>query len=266
MAPMAPLALSLFPVAVCCLQPQQAAPMRLRQPPVRCSQPTAMFGRGSSQKLPQVVEECALSFKKTPEAGAVEALWRELRRCYADEDLAIQAITQNPQIINPVYTNPPSIISRSKSMLLEKMDEDRAIRIMLKNPAVLQCGSTLKNQSAEEIEAFANVCRRLIVTSGRFAWSRMLLWPNMTVRQVLDSVPSQVSSAAIILVLLAILTSILGSRMPDAEGLQQVLQVLRPLLGSIFASCFLATVASALRTQLKMRDAQNEVLRSRNFR
>ena len=84
-------------------------------------------------------QKVAVSAEKDP--AAIRALWSELKRAYGDEATAVQAVLRQPQIINPSYTDPPAVISRSKAVLVGYMGEEESIEVMLKNPALLQCGA-----------------------------------------------------------------------------------------------------------------------------
>ena len=102
----------------------------------------------------QVVVETR--FKKQYPSKDVEALWRELKAAYRSEALALQAVNQNPTILNPGYTAPPSVVGRSASALVKVLGKDEALEVMLKNPAVLQCGASLSKQPPDQIKSFAS--------------------------------------------------------------------------------------------------------------
>ena len=80
-----------------------------------------------------------------------------LKAAYGSEASALQAVQQNPTILNPAYTSPPGVVSRSKAALVEVLGEAGALEVMLKNPAVLQCGSALAGAQASEIKGFATL-------------------------------------------------------------------------------------------------------------
>ena len=84
-------------------------------------------------------------YKKYP-AEDLDALWAVLKEAYVTEADALRAVTQNPTVLNPLYTNPPELVTRSKEALVEVMGEEEALEVMLKNPAVLQCGSLRVNR------------------------------------------------------------------------------------------------------------------------
>ena len=110
----------------------------------------------SRKALPTAVQEVVdARFKKSYPAADVQALWQVLRRAYGNEDNALQAVRQNPTILNPSYTNPPGLVTRSKAALVEVLGEEEALEVMLQNPAVLQCGADLSKQPADQIKSFA---------------------------------------------------------------------------------------------------------------
>ena len=77
-----------------------------------------------------------------------------LKAAYGSEASALQAVQQNPTILNPAYTSPPGVVSRSKAALVEVLGESGALEVMLKNPAVLQCGPSLESLGAIEIAVY----------------------------------------------------------------------------------------------------------------
>ena len=110
-----------------------------------------------SMVLPRDVQVVVRTrFRKQYPPKDVEALWRELKLAYGSEALAVQAVSQNPTILNPRYTSPPSVVSRSASALVEVLGKQDALDVMLKNPAVLQCGSSLSKQPPDQIRSFAS--------------------------------------------------------------------------------------------------------------
>ena len=104
------------------------------------------------------VTEVVNGFATEKDPAAIRALWTELKRAYGDEATAVQAVLRQPQIINPSYTDPPAVISRSKAVLVEYMGEEESIEVMLKNPSVLQCGERgLREVGPDEIKGFAQI-------------------------------------------------------------------------------------------------------------
>ena len=118
-------------------------------------------GRGATapcMRLPASVQDVVdKRFQKEYPPKELDALWSVLKKAYGTEADALRAVTQNPTILNPLYTNPPEIVTRSKEALVEVMGEEEALEVMLKNPAILQCGSLLAKQPAGQIKSFANV-------------------------------------------------------------------------------------------------------------
>ena len=82
---------------------------------------------GCSSEVTEVVN----GFATEKDPAAIRALWTELKRAYGDEATAVQAVLRQPQIINPSYTDPPAVISRSKAVLVEYMGEEESIEVML---------------------------------------------------------------------------------------------------------------------------------------
>ncbi|EOD22638.1 hypothetical protein EMIHUDRAFT_239912 [Emiliania huxleyi CCMP1516] len=167
-----------------------------------------------ARSLPLEVEEVvAAAFRKQYPPAKIAALWTELKACFGSEELALQAVRENPQIINPSYTDPPKLLARSKSCLVEIMSEEEAIEVMLKNPAVLQCGLSLRSTQADEIKSFANL---------RYYGGRLV--PNPT--------------AALAVVVAALFYVVAGSYVGDVAALDTI----KPVLGFVGAGLFGATL------------------------
>ena len=115
-----------------------------------------MMALGGRSSLPPAALEVSNRFKKQYEPKQLDPIWRALRQCYGSEELALQAVSENPQILNPSYSRPERI-QASKACLVEIMGEADTLEVMLKNPAVLQCGSALAGAQASEIKGFATL-------------------------------------------------------------------------------------------------------------
>ena len=111
---------------------------------------------GGRVSLPPAALQVSSRFKKRYEPQQLAALWRVLLQTYGSEELALQAVRENPQIFNPSYSRPERI-QASKACLVEIMGEADALDVMLKNQAVLQCGSALAGAQADEIRGFATL-------------------------------------------------------------------------------------------------------------
>jgi len=111
-------------------------------------------GRGALPKEAQAIIDGR--FRAAYPQKDLDALWRVIKAAYGSEQAAMQAVKQNPTILNPAYTNPPGVVSRSKAALVEVLGEEGALKVMLKNPAVLQCGESLRVQPAGQIRSFAS--------------------------------------------------------------------------------------------------------------
>jgi hypothetical protein len=112
--------------------------------------------KASPKRLPPAMLEVAANFRKTYPTKDLELLWGALIKCYGTPARAEQAVFENPQILNPSYTFCNTMID-SKEILFEMMGKDEALDVMLKNPAVLQCGPSLDTLGPDEIKGFANI-------------------------------------------------------------------------------------------------------------
>ena len=110
------------------------------------------FGGGLPAEVQALVKA---RFRRSYPQKDVEALWAEVKRAYKSEAKALAAVSANPTILNPQYTRPPALIGRSKAALVSVLGEEEAIEVMLKNPALLQCGASLASQPAGQIKSFA---------------------------------------------------------------------------------------------------------------
>ena len=107
-------------------------------------------------RLPTEAKELTESFKKTYATRDLEILWGAMLKCYGSQEFALQAARANPTLINPSYSFCNTMLE-SKRVLLNKMDEEDALKVMLQNPAVLQCGPSLESIGPAEIKALAAV-------------------------------------------------------------------------------------------------------------
>lgn len=112
--------------------------------------------RAKPVKLPADIFEITQTFYKEYPRKDLELLWGAALKCYGSPDLARQAVLENKQIINPSYTFCNTMIA-SKEVLFNMMGKEEALDVMLKNPAVLQCGPSLDTLGPDEIKGFANI-------------------------------------------------------------------------------------------------------------
>lgn len=169
----------------------------------------------------------------------INALWAAVRRCYGDEALAIEAVRRQPYLLNPSYTWPPPLLSRSKAALVDVLgSEEETLEVMMRNPAVLQCGAPgILELGSGEIKLFANL---------RFYGSQ---------------VPPKVAAASGLGFGGLVFLSIFGAAM-DVESqakLEPLLAIAKPLLGLVFALAIegsrVAIVGSVVQGQVRKRDA-----------
>lgn len=111
----------------------------------------------SPKKLtPKMIEVTETKFKKTYDKKSLELLWGALLQIYGSVELAEKAVLANPQVLNPSYSFCNTMIV-SKNVLVDMMGTEEALEVMLKNPAVLQCGPALDTLGPDEIKGFANL-------------------------------------------------------------------------------------------------------------
>jgi len=186
-----------------------------------------------------VLEITTAKFTREYDDVEINALWDAVRRCYGEDALAVEAVRRNPYLLNPSYTWPPPLLSRSKSALVDVLgSEEETIQVMMRNPAVLQCGAPgILELGSGEIKLFANL---------RFYGSQ---------------VPPAIAAASGVGLGGLILLSIFGAAM-DAKSqaqLEPLLAIAKPLLGLVFALAIegsrVAIVGSVVQGQMRKRDA-----------
>ena len=107
-------------------------------------------------RLPPDMVEVTTKFRKVYERRDLEILWGALLKVYGTKERAAVAVLENPQILNPSYTFCNTMLA-SRDVLVDMMGKEEAMEIMLKNPAVLQCGPSLDTLGPDEIRGFANL-------------------------------------------------------------------------------------------------------------
>mgnify|MGYP007078124269 CR=1 FL=1 len=200
----------------------------------RAASPVAFFGRTGLSSVPEAVKDCLRDGGRTGQllddgeeqtTKQVASLWTALIACYGTSELALQAARQNPSILKPAYYSSATVIADSRSALIEVMgDEAAALHVMVKNPAILQCGSRLRAQTSDQIASTASL------------------------RQIVDRVPRSASLAGLLLVLLAGCANIV-LRSVDSESGAAVSAILGPLLGASGGGIFVAAAFAAAKAQ-----------------
>jgi len=107
-------------------------------------------------KLDPAASAITQTFKKDYPRKDLELLWAALLKCYGDKALALEAAYSNPQMLNPSYSFPNTMLA-SKEVLLSMMSKEEALEVMQLNPAVLQCGPSLDVLGATEIMGIARL-------------------------------------------------------------------------------------------------------------
>ena len=111
------------------------------------------------RKMPKEVIELTKTFRKEYSQRELDQLWGAMITCYGKENLAIQAAFENPQIINPSYSFVNTMVISKETLfdLFGPEGREDAMEVMLKNPAILQCGPSLDTLGPDEIKGFANI-------------------------------------------------------------------------------------------------------------
>ena len=166
-----------------------------------------------------------------------------MRRCYGTEERALEALNRQPFLLNPTYTWPPPLLSRSKAALVQVLgSEEEALEVMRKNPAVLQCGAPgILELGADEIKLFADL---------RYAGS---LVPPQTA--------AGLGIAFGLLVLLTIAANAGSSSAGDEAFFAPLLMISKPLLGLVFAAAIegsrIAIVGAVVSGQMRKREERD---------
>lgn len=155
--------------------------------------------RARPQRLPPAMVEVTGKFKKVYTKAQLELLWGALLQCYGTPALAEAAVLENPQILNPSYSFCNTMIA-SRDVLVDMMGKEEALEVMLKNPAVLQCGPALDTLGPDEIKGFANL--------------------RSTFNRIPENVRGLALSALIAFVLFPILAANSGGALDDSALLQ----------------------------------------------
>lgn len=89
--------------------------------------------------------------KTANQVEEVEILWNAFKSVYANEKLAVEAITKNAVPVQPQYSSPTKIKGTYK-LLIDRFGKAAAADIIQRNPGVLVCSPAgLSKQSNEEI-------------------------------------------------------------------------------------------------------------------
>ena len=86
-------------------------------------------------RLTPAAADITKSFKKQYPTRSLELLWDALIKCYGNQERALAAVTTNPQMLNPSYSFPNTLLE-SKRILLGVMSEADALEVRRLNPLV----------------------------------------------------------------------------------------------------------------------------------
>ena len=107
--------------------------------------------KGVPVKIAERVSFATSGIKQADQVREVEILWKEFKKCYANEALAIEAVTKNAAVLQP-QLNSPTKIKGTYKQLQSRFGKAGATDIITRNPGVLVCSPAgLLKQSDEEI-------------------------------------------------------------------------------------------------------------------
>jgi len=162
------------------------------------------------KRLPADMVEVTSKFKKEYGRKDLELLWGAVSTIYPTQADAKQAVLQNPQILNPSYSFCNTMLA-SRDVLYDMMGKEEALQIMLKNPAVLQCGPSLDTLGPDEIKGFANL---------RYFFNNLI--------------PAEAQAPAIAALLLFCLFPVFAVNNPDLAD-SGLTNLVKPIVGILFA-------------------------------
>ena len=84
-----------------------------------------------------------------PYAHHPSAPYQVISQVYQSDDAALQALRQNSQILQPVYSNPELVKESYDGMLAAMGNQADALEIMKQNPAVLTCGGAIAEETPD---------------------------------------------------------------------------------------------------------------------
>ena len=112
---------------------------------------TREIPKGLPVKLADRVSFATSGIKTANQIEEVGILWKEFRKCYASENLAIEAATKNAAVLQP-QLNSPTKIKGTYALLKRRFGNKGAADIIQRNPGVLVCTpASMEKQSDEEI-------------------------------------------------------------------------------------------------------------------
>lgn len=161
------------------------------------------------RKLSKGALEVTKKFKKEYPMKDIEQLWGALLACYGKEDLALQAVQDNYQMLNPSYSFCNTMLV-SRDVLVDMMGKEEALEVMCLNPAVLQCGPSLDTLGPDEIKGFANI------------------------RSIGKKIPEGAAGPAIVALIVLICYPLLAVRVPGLED-SALTNIVKPIVGILFA-------------------------------
>ena len=134
---------------------QCAANPRAASTPVMFDRPSGARQKEMPKGVPPAIAD-RISFatsgvKTANQIEEVGILWKTFKACYANEKLAVEAVTRNAAVLQPQYNSPRKIKGTYK-LLQKRFGKKGATDIITRNPGVLICSpESMEKQSDDEI-------------------------------------------------------------------------------------------------------------------
>merc|ERR1719247_1472046 len=112
---------------------------------------TKIVPKGLPPKIADRVSFATSGVKQANQIQEIEILWKTFKGCYANEKLAIEAVTKNAAVLQP-QLNSPTKITGTYKLLVSRFGKAGAADVIQRNPGVLVCTpASMAKQSNEEI-------------------------------------------------------------------------------------------------------------------
>mmetsp|Transcript_21170 Transcript_21170/g.68238 ORF Transcript_21170/g.68238 Transcript_21170/m.68238 type:complete len:222 (-) Transcript_21170:730-1395(-) len=116
---------------------------------------------GLPQKFAERVSFQTGGAKKAGQEEEILILWREFKKCYPNEKVALEMLSKNTAVILPTL-NSPRKIKGTYALLNKRLGKKAAADLLLKNPGVLVCSPEgLEKQSDDDILKAADLVESL---------------------------------------------------------------------------------------------------------
>ena len=150
-------------------------------------------------RLTAEVRSVVTTFQKEYATRDVELLWAAALKCYGNKDRALEAVKLNPQIINPSYSFPNTMLESNK-VLRTVMSEKEALEVRETRGFLTSTASTLPPipQTDALSLSLSRVCADHVPQSGRAPVRTVArpLWHRRDTHDRTDAIHGQRHGAA----------------------------------------------------------------------